>query len=398
MKRWIVTVMVLGTVTGCQTTSVKEAREDAYHRWYRTRAQILCGIAGEHLKVGQLDRAEHKAREALALDEKNIEARILLGKALIEQGRYAAACVEIEKIRAKLPESSRVTYLLGVAQEKDGKLPEALVSYRRAHALNADNLDAAGGAVEVLITMGRIRQAQLYVESFIESAGDNPAIHELASRAALMNKEYDKAVRYCQQACDLDYKNLKYRESLGRAQYRAGQFREAVGTLKALTELPDYALPEWVHTMLGDCYMAIGRPVDARDAYFISQRRNPSDPLVWSNLAKAALAMGDDTRAIISAGEALHLNPDRLDATLLLGYAMVRSGQARRAISVLAQAVARHPGNSMLQCLLGRAHGQSGNRVKAMRCYAEALRLTPENELAKELMSGDAPKSLSKAD
>ena len=324
----------------------------------------------------------------MALDPDYVPARILLAKVLIEQGHYRAAAAELEKLREQRPESDEMHYLLAVAQEKDGRLEEALVNYRRAHALNEKNLAAVTAAAEVLVSMGKVRQAQLQLDSYLSVATDDPGMYELAGRLAMMQKEYADASRHYAQACALDHKNLRYRESLGLAQFFAGEHQRAVDTLKGLLESEGYQGGAWVYTMLGDCYMAMSRPFQARDVYQTASQRCPDSAGVLINLGKVAMALNDVSRAILSAQQALNLEAGQLDAALLMGYALLRDGQVQRAARFLAQTVAQHPENGTLQCLLGRVHAAAGDKEQAARCYLAALKLEPENRLALELLCG----------
>jgi tetratricopeptide (TPR) repeat protein len=405
MKKWIMTVAMLGSLAGCQSVaalfdrhnSVQNAKAESMKRWNHSRAQVLYGVACEHLKVGQLDQARLKAMEVLSLEENNTEARLLLARVLIEQGNYAQAAAEMTKAREKSPDSAGALYLLGVALEKDGKLEEALEVYRRAHVLDETNLDAVMAAGEVLVTMGQLREAQHQVESYMPLADNEPGMYELAGRLAMMNHEYAKAAQYLQQASDLDSRNVRYREALARARFRAGQQAETVQALNGLAECKSYKMPAWAHTMLGDCHMALGRPHNARIAYEAAAELTPESPGAWVNVAKAAMSAGDASRAIQSARRALQLEATDLDAAMILGYSLLRDGQTTRAISELTQATAAHPNSGMLHCLLGKAYAASGNGPEALRCYAAALKAEPDNRLARELIAASGGKEITKA-
>jgi len=397
MKRIITGVIVLAALTGCNLKSVPQAKKEAYGRWYRTRAQILYGVAVEHFKAGRLDKARAKTLEALALVPDYWRARLLLGKIHIEQGRFTLAVDELTKVHQAWSKSAEVLYLLGVAQEKAGLLDEALISYRRSQALDSSNTSAAIAAAEVLAAQGHLRQAQLYVESYLSLADGEPGMYELAGRLAMMRKEYDKAAEQYQQAWDLDYGNIGYLEALARAQFFAGRYQEAMESLQALTTASGYSAGAWVYTMLGDCYMAASRPHRARDNYLRASEMDPSTPGIWTNLARAALALGDEPRAILCARRALSLDATLLDATLLLGYALLRDGQITRSRGVLRQAMGRYPRSAELYCLLGRAHAAAGDEAEAMRCYARAMRIEPDNALARELFGATETKKVSRA-
>lgn len=395
MRKLIGITIFLAVLTGC-ASSVQEAKVEAYQRWNQARAQVLYGVAVEHFKVGQLDLAGAKATESLALDDKYAQARILLGKVYIEQGNYSLAVRELEAVHRHAPRSPEVNYLLGVAHEKAKRLDEALKCYRLAHALDTANLSPVMAAAEVLVAMERVREAQVYVESYLRLAETEPGMYELAGRLAMMRKQYELAGRYYEHALDLNSRNVRYHEALGKAQFFAGQYDRARETLRDLAQRKDYDPPAWVHTMLGDCCVALGRLHQARDAYLRAAKLQPADAGLLANVAKVALALKDEDRAILAARQSLHLSPGRLDATLLLGYALLRRNQGAEAVRVLAGARDAHRRSVTLWCLLGRAHGQSGDPAEARRCYATALQLEPGHPLARELLAASDDRKLSK--
>ena len=69
--------------------------------------------------------------------------------------------------------------------------------------MSPGNIEAAKAAAEVMIQLNRKAEARLYLENYLSSAGADVGAYELAGRLAMMNQEYDKAVRYYQRAHDM---------------------------------------------------------------------------------------------------------------------------------------------------------------------------------------------------
>jgi len=390
MRRLIIAAIVILSIAGCENLPPKmsEAKQAATGRWNSTRAEMVCAVAREQFRTGNLDVAATEARKALAMDEKCLQARLLLAKVMIEKGRNVAACAELEKALEHSPELPEAFYLLGVAQERADKLPESLEAYRRAYELDQSNLAPVCAIAEVLVRMGRTREAQLH---------DEVDLFELGGRLAMMAKEYDKAASYYQRALDVDVANRFYRERLGRAQYLAGMYAEAVDTLESFLRDPYGREPSpWVHATLGDCYMAMSKPSHARQAYQHAADKLKSSAAIRASLAKAILAERQYARAAVTAKEALVMDTQCLDAALVLGYALLLDGQANVAVRELTAAAADHPEDSTLWCLLGRAYDAAGDREKAVKCYTTALRADPTNALARELLDGMTSKELSR--
>jgi superkiller protein 3 len=391
MKRWIIAAILLGLLTGCATQPQNEARQASMKRWCTARAEVLCGLGAEHLRVGQLKDAAKAAKEALALDAGSIHARVMLGRVYIEQGQYAQAATELEVARDAEPTAAELHYLLGVAREKNQQLELALASYRQALTLDRTYVDAVLAIGEVLAEMEQPAEALAFVEDYMPSAENHPGMYELAGRLAMILSDYDKAERYCQAAHDLDYENPCYLEALARAQFFAGGYDRAAASLQRLCEAKDYEGRAWVYVMLSECMLMLGRAGDAYEAGYRATELSPAGADAWSALARASLARGDFFRATCAAREALRLNPSDTGAAVVLGYALIRSGQGDEAVRKLQEATATHPNDATLKCLLGRAYAAIGRDDQARQCYVEAWEAEPENVVAQELLAQSDP-------
>lgn len=381
--------IVLACLAGCGQKPAPDAKQQAYKRWYSYRADMVCGIGADHLKLGLLDKARNKAQEALALDGNHVPARILLGKICIEQGRYAAAIEQLNTAYQTNSQSAEAVYLLAVAQEKNNRFDEAYKNYQEAYRLDSSTLDAVMAATEVLVAMGKIQEAQLYLDKYMAPTDNNPGMFELAGRLAMMTAEYAKAADFFDDACNLDLKNHRYKEKLARAQFLAGRYAKAKKTLDGLTASKEYIPGVWVYVMLGNACLATDRADEARTAYQMAGRLDGSSGAIWASIAKADLVLGHSDRAALAAKRALALDKGNIEASMLLGYAMLTDGRVEEALTHLIRATRKHPKDSTLWCLLGRAHAAARNNAQAVRCYSTAAGLDPDNRLAKELL--DAP-------
>lgn len=388
----MVVSLAAAVYTGCGN-SVPEVRDEAIKRWGRTRSEIICELAEEHLKTGALLEAKAKAKEAMTTDPEHAAPRVILAKIEIEQGHYTAAITHLQQARRLGGQSEGLLYLLGVALEKAGHLPEALAAYRQAQALGSGPDGAAvRAAAEVLVLMSRPKDALAAVEGHVKQDKGDPGASELAGRVAMILGEHSLAADYCQQACDLDTENMGYRAALARAQYLAGRYAGALRTLAVLKDSAGPVGSPWVHAMTGDCLMAMNRPQEAKWAYREACRLAPSSCGLLVKTARAELAAEAPDEAAQTARKALALDARSAEAAMLLGYALIRGGHQKRAIVALTEASWLHPSSSIVWCLLGRAHAEKGSSPEAKQCYKTALGLEPNSRLAKELIASLDPK------
>ncbi len=388
MKRIVIAMTLLLLLAGCQQTQMVNERAAAKQRWQSARAVVICGVGNEYLKVGELDKAQANAEEALHLQEDMLAGRILLAKVHLEKGRYGEAAAELQKAQALAPHSAQIPYLMGIALEKRGQWDDALESYRQAMAMDESNNAYVMATAEVLVAKGQPKEAFSLLSVRLAKTEGEAGMLSLTGEAALQADEPAKAAEFYQRALDLRKDDLTMREGLAKSHYFAGHYNDALVQLRKLAENVEYKdKVGWVYSMMGDCLLAIGRTADAKSAYELASRLNPGEAQVWVGLAKTALAVKDNDRATLSAKRALAIEPTLAEGSLLLGYAMFRQGQIDGAIQVLETGAKQHPEDSLIRCALGRCYEAKGLNARATDCYAQALKSDPDSALAKGLLA-----------
>jgi tetratricopeptide (TPR) repeat protein len=382
MKRVLMLLLLATGLVGCVQESVKESRQSAYENWARNRAEMFAKMAGEHVRIGELDKARDKALQAVELAPDSGEYRVLLGRVLIELGKYTSAQRELEAGLADNPDNPNLPYYLGVALERQEKLAPALEQYRLSHDLDHTNIAPVLAGAEVLAQLGREGEALAMLEEAMHLADRDPAAYELAGRLALRTGEGAQAVRYVQKACTLNPRNAAYHELLAKAYFLNENFGMCRQSLAALRKMEGYEEQSWLLRMDGDCALATNERAEADALYRSACRLQPAQPDNWTRRAKVALLAGKLTKVIEYCNEARRLEADHADANLLMAFALLRQGRSNLAVKVLHQMQKAHPKNVTMYCLMGRAYEAMGKTDKARQCYEYALYLDPGCGLA----------------
>ncbi len=386
MKRTATLTLLLAVavISGCEEPGLQRA--EAYKRYHETRSLMVYGVATECFKVGDLDKAYANTVQAIGLDENYVPARVLLAKVLLERARYTRALKELDKAEKLAPGSAEVVFLRGVAFEKLRQFPEALKCYQKARVLDEENANYVTASAEVLVSMGKSRSALELLKTRLSRDDTDQTTLALAGELAMLVGEPAEAAEFFQHCLDGDPQNLTVREELARAHFLAGNYVEALAVLEKLAAHPVYRdKVAWVRIMMGNSYLALKRPRQARDAYRTATVIEPEEPRAWSSLAKATMALGDLTGTVRAARRALDVGGECLEATTLLGYALLRQGRAAEAKRLLAGAVASYPKDPVLLCTLGRCYEALGRDDQAVACYENVLQSHPDHTLAKAL-------------
>ena len=381
----LVVVAAVGLV-GC--TSHKQAKLEANQRWSDTRAGVQLALGEDQFEIGDLDSARSSAAEALSLSPNMTSAMLLMARVAIEKSRYVEADQLLESAYEQEPKRAEVSYLMGVVQERRGNHDKALTLYERARALSPGEAAYVLASAEVLVAMERPVEGLELLESKLPTMNPVASIYSTAGELAMLAGKPGRAVAHYTQARFLAPGNLEIQANLAKAYFFSGQYDPSATIMKRLSQEKDYADSPWLGTMLGESYLMLGQPKQAKACFARMTVLEPRQQRHWVNLAKAALECRDLPRAVLSAQQALRLVPADPEASSVLGYALLVQGEPEAAKKVLAGAIRAHPDRSMLRCLLGRSHSALGEADQATQCYLAALRMDPDSVLAKQLLAG----------
>ena len=387
--RVAILVLTGSLLAGCGPQNTQ--REQAYQRWSRTRAVVICEVGEKHLKTGDLANARDRAAEALSLDGQCVPALLLMGKVSMERGRYVAAEECLRKAAEVAPERAEIPYLIGAALEKRGKYDEALAAYQKARALAPSNDAYVTASAEVLVSGGKCQLALELLEARLDRSDGELAMLALAVELAMLVGDPGKSGEYYRRCLDLEPGHPAAREGLAKANYFGGDYAAALVDLKAIAADKTGGGPtSWVYLMMGDCHLAANRPEAARRAYRDAVRVDPADPQIWTTLAKASLACDDPGEAARAARQAMALGGDAVEATIVLACAALARGDAAGATTMMNRVAKQRGDDPTVLCMLGRCSAAQGRDDEAVRFYTRALRADPDHPLARQLMASAA--------
>jgi protein O-GlcNAc transferase len=243
-------------------------------------------------------------RRALAVSPKVPEYHHALALALIDSENYGEAD---SSLRRAIRLSSRPEFhnAMGVLQRKEGRLPEAIASFR--HALKQDPAFA-----EAHYNLGNSHRLNGALEQAADSfrravAADGKFGYALAALGETLRllKRSAEAIPYLEQAVELNPQDAELNYILGSAYHDAGQLSQAIS------------------------------------AYHTALRSNPHLARAWYSVGCAELTRKEYVAAISYFEKALAEAPDWLEAEHNLARALFELGQTERALTHFRNCAAR---------------------------------------------------------
>jgi tetratricopeptide (TPR) repeat protein/TolB-like protein len=251
------------------------------------------------------------AQQAQALDDRSLEAHIVLGSVYQATGKTAEALVELRRAVEISPNSDEAHRRLGRAYLSSGRRAEGIEAYKKAVAVNPYHWVNSGSLGAAYLQIG----------------------------------DYDAAIAAFQKVIDIAPQNVNGYNDLGAAYLQVGRYDEAITTLgKALgvQKIPN------TYTNLAIAYASAGRFADAVPMFEEAVKMQPQSEQFVGNLAdgyrwagQSAQAAATYDRAVDLALKALQVNP-RDAATkgnLALYYAKKGDGRTARKLMADARAI-----------------------------------------------------------
>ena len=213
---------------------------------------------------------------------------------------------------------------LGVALEKAGRVPEAIVQYEQALRLTPGYPEAHYNLGNALLNMGRLEDAIGH---------------------------WDQASRLKPDFAEAHY-------NLGVALTRLGRLPEAVEHLEqALRIEPKYAE---THNSLGAALMKLGRLPEAVEHWEQALRLKPNSAEFHNNLGIALFRMGRLPESLGQYEQAVRLKPDYFEAHFNMAVALEQAGRIQEAIGHYEQVLRLKPDLAEVQNRLARLRAAQG--------------------------------------
>ncbi len=230
-------------------------------------------------------------RRGLAAGADRPDARVALGRALLEMDSLAAAERALGEAAAAAADDAWASYWLGLARSRQGETQAALGPLRRAVEMQPLLVEARIALADALSATGQTDAAVAQLEAAVDADSlHHPAawnnlgfLHLQAGRTAEAEGALAAAVR-------LDPLFAEARVNLGSVYLLTEQPERAVAQFEAAAQArPDYA-PAYGN--LGVAYLQLGRRADARRMFERLLALDPGDQRARAYLAQLSRGQG----------------------------------------------------------------------------------------------------------
>lgn len=342
-----------------------------YGFFYYQRALILAAS-------GDWEGAVKDCKTALVRDPSNVDAKILIGKALGVLARHDEAVKYLEEAKKSLPDRQEVYALLakeymnvkafkkaeGLMLELLKKDPESLVAYYFLGAIYAAYLKEPAKAIAIY-------------EKLLDREPNNPQVVDSLAQLYLDTGRIDKALALLLVLEKKNPSDMALKLMIARVHYKLGDLDSTIKKFEDILKLKPDA--DKIMYYLASIYEEADRKDDAIKMY----EQIPVSSTVYKDaiIREAYLykVSGNDVIAKAVLLKGIKKKPGTMEFYQYLAGLYEREGNIDEAIEVLLRATKKFPDNENLHFAIGILYDRIRDTEKAIESMWCVLKLNPQN-------------------
>jgi tetratricopeptide (TPR) repeat protein len=328
------------------------------------------------------------ASQALAVNPRLPEARLLRLQALIGENNYTQARTDLAGLQEDFPENTEVQFQAAALYLAEKKFPDAEAQFEKLYA--KERIRALAGLVETHRAEGRLDKALTRLTIELGKPQDLAALHSLMAETAARAGKYDMALQQYQELLRLDPKSAQLHVRIGVIYKLKGDLKEAIESFQTAKELAPN--DPTATGALADAFQLDGRATAAMVNYRRMLVLEPENVNAMNNVAFLLVNNNNPGRQDLDEAQrlvehALQKSPKDPHFADTLGVVYLKKNLEDSALQVFGGLVQRFPDEPTYRYHYGLSLSQKGQRAKAKSELEVALRKSPSDDLRQSIQS-----------
>jgi tetratricopeptide (TPR) repeat protein len=378
-------------------------------------------VAEQQYKVGDLAKCRESLKSALAVPTPYAPMHVLAARVELEGGSLDVAATQLKEALTIDGSKAEPLYLLGVVYQRWQKFETACDYYQQACDKSPSEALYVLAVAEMRITLGQLDQARQFLEDKAVYFEQSAAMRVALARIAVLQHDPTAAARYYRDASLLLPEDKNLRWTYAQSLFDAGKFADAARILEDLRRDPPtlpksrdglsksdttdadtdqvaaVSVKQSLLMTLGESYVALKRPMDARDCFQEIIRAQPDNVSAYLALGKTCLMSNDLGTTTAAAQKALRFDPENVPAMILQAAVLQKQEKWSESLDMLNKAARAAPKDSIVLCMRGISQLKLGQNDVAADSFQKAVALHPNDAWANELLANVRPVSAAPA-
>jgi putative PEP-CTERM system TPR-repeat lipoprotein len=329
------------------------------------RALVELASGSEELGMKQL-------REVFSQSTDAREAGVVLVLQHLKRGENRSAVEVAKQLSRRDPDNLQLLNLLAGAETAAGDFETARNLYQQMLAKDPDLLEAGVNLAKIDRAEGKLEQAGERLAGLAEKHADNVLVMVEQARLEQARGKLGAAIKRAEKVVALDEFSLGNQLYLGELYLKAQNYKQLRRLAQKLGRL--FPRNRRVMELVGRGYLAQGLVEKARNEFRnMSKEVGYKDTRALMRVAMLSRAAGDLDWAAWSLVKALEIDPQWLEARLLLGETYLQEDKLQRAADVVAYLTENYPDNAATHRMVGDLAMAKGDAEPAIEEYRQAL-------------------------
>ncbi|MBX3386658.1 MAG: tetratricopeptide repeat protein [Phycisphaeraceae bacterium] len=346
-------------------------------------------MAQQQYLGGDFDKALKTIDRSIALNPNVAKSHLLRGRILVEKSRLQEAKDAFDRTLELQPENVEAVYFLGIVHERFSMDQKAFEYYSKAMEKDPTNPQYLTASAEMLVSMGRMDDAERLLLEHRESFGYSPAVRQTLGHIAVLRGQHRRAAEYFNDALLLAPEDHGILEDLARSQVACGEFGLAEFNLGRLLNVTEHRDRKDLQMLRAKCLLAVQRPVEARSMLqkIVNTTEGASDPQAWIELGNVAMVLKDRGNLRLAGARTTALAPNRFEGYMFRASFLGLEGKTGEALATIDQSIQRS-GNSTLPFVVKATMLRDAGRLEEARTtLAQALQRNPGDRVSESMLA-----------
>ncbi len=372
----------------------------ALYKKASTNLTLLNLLGTTQVANGQYKQARQSFEKAIDSDPNFLAAQINLSKLDVGEGKFDQARQRLQALQQKQPNNLDFLVELAKVEQGAGRLDAANDWLERAKKLDSKSLPVLLASVDLLLKMGKTSEASAAAQAAESVDKNNLQVIDALARSYLANNNREKALGVFIRMADQARFNVKQLYKAASYQIDAGDYFEAIKTLKKAVLVDENHIPSQI--ALVEMELKHGKPALASSRAESLLKRFPKRSFPHQLLGDIALQANDYSLASSYYQTAFELEPAPTSLMQLFD-SLQKTNQAEKGLALLEQWVKKHPQDYVPMAAFANELLTRGNFKEAEKYYDLLLKQFPNepqflNNLAYVYLNIGNDKALSLAE
>jgi tetratricopeptide (TPR) repeat protein len=369
-------VLAAALLTGCNTYEQK--KEAAQMRWEKATAKAKVTVAEEFFQNNRYPEAERTLVDAIESDPKLASAHLLMGKLQFVQAKIDSAKKFFSASVSLDADMHQGWYFKGLIDQQEKNLESALVNYKKAMAVQPDNIEYITAVVQMYASGEDYQSATGLLDTKIQLLPTKSELRLAKAEILLRLGELKEAIDLYKTVLLFEGDDTSVIESLAYCYIMDKQFSNAADAFEKLTATATVEKKKTYLQMLAMCSMNAGQYERAARYYDQLSPDQRDDARMWLQMGQAALGSNAPARALACASRTLELRPGWSEAIVLKGCAQYINNDYNNAIQTFRRVISNDTKAGFAWLMTGRCYQQLGNDKLAEKAYDNAAKLSSD--------------------